>query len=63
LWGESKIGVKQRQRERGWGRGGERGIEAECCCKRVMVWAINLTVGENIYDTCGRIIPDNQDAY
>jgi hypothetical protein len=39
---------------------GER--ETECCCKRVMVRAINLTVRENIYDRCGRIIRDNQDA-
>ncbi len=24
--------------------------ETECCCKRVVAWAINLTNRENIYD-------------
>jgi hypothetical protein len=30
--------------------------------KRVMPWAINLIVRENIYGRCGRIIQDNQNT-
>jgi hypothetical protein len=40
LWGESEIAERQRERKKG--------REAECCCKRVMVVAINLAVRENI---------------
>jgi len=29
----------------------EKEREMECCCKRVTAWAINLTVGTNIYDS------------
>jgi len=46
---ENKI---DRERER------ERERETEHCCKRVMAWAINLTVGTNIYDSWRRIILD-----
>ncbi len=40
-------------------RGRERGRVSH---KRVMAWAINLIIRENIYGRCGRIIRDNQDA-
>ncbi len=39
----------------------ERGSEAERCCKQVMVSVMNLTVRENIYNSCKRIIQNNQD--
>jgi hypothetical protein len=42
-WRESQIAERERERETD--------RETECCCKRVMAWAINLTVGENIYDS------------
>ncbi len=40
----------ERQRE------GER--ETECCCRRVMAWAINLTVGQIFITARERIILD-----
>ncbi len=47
MWGESKT--EERQRERGRERG-------RVSMKRVMAWAINFIIGENIYDRCGEII-------
>ncbi len=37
-------------------KGGQRATqrrerETECCCERAMAWAINLTVGTNIFDS------------
>jgi hypothetical protein len=46
LSGGSEIAERQRKRER----------ERQSVAAQVMAWAINLTVKENIYDRCGRII-------
>ncbi len=37
----------------------EREREMECCSKRVLAWAINLTVGGNVFDRSRRIILDH----
>jgi hypothetical protein len=36
----------------------ERGRETECCCGRVMAWAISLTVGQTFTTARERIILD-----
>jgi len=48
-------------REQDSGETEREGGEAERCCKQVMALVINLTVRENIYDSCKRIVLNNQD--
>ncbi len=43
LYTTEKLNSRETQREREQ--------ETECCCERVTAWAINLTDGENIYDS------------
>ncbi len=42
LYGTEKGGQRATQRRK---------RETECCCERAMAWAINLTVGTNIFDS------------
>jgi hypothetical protein len=54
LWGESKIAERQREKGR---------YSIAVMGYWVLVWLINFTVRQNIFDGCGRIILDHEDGY